>query len=163
MSFPFLDDASQIFGILVGRDATLIRWDAGTLKASAGISYDFGPIMVGPIPITITLGGEIGIEGRFAIGYDTSGIRKLLAGGSGTALFDGIFIDDLDANGVDVPEISFIGEVYAQAGVTIGIATAGIVAGLRITVDLNLDDSPEPDGKRRTATSLSSFLRSSTA
>ena len=108
-SFPFLEDASQIFGLLVGRDATLVRWDAGTLKASAGMSYDFGPIMVGPIPITITLGGEIGIEGRFAIGYDTSGIRKLLDGGSGVALFDGIFIDDLDAQGNDVPEIVFRG------------------------------------------------------
>ena len=82
LSFPFLDDASQIFGMLVGHDATLIRWDAGTLEAKAGFSYDFGPIMVGPVPITITIGGEIGIRGRFAIGYDTSGIRKLLDGGN---------------------------------------------------------------------------------
>jgi len=149
LTFPFLEDASQIFGILVGRDAVLIRWDAGTLRASAGMSYDFGPIMVGPIPITITIGGEIGIEGRFAIGYDTSGIRKLLDGGSGTALFDGIFIDDLDANGNDVPEIKFFGRVYAGAAVDLVIVSAGVRGGIELTFTLDLDDRPDPDGKLR--------------
>ena len=149
LSFPFLEDASQVFGVLVGRDATLIRWDAGTLKASAGISYDFGPIMVGPIPITITLGGEIGIEGRFAIGYDTSGIRKLLDGGSGVALFDGIFIDDLDAQGNDVPEIVFKGRVFAGASVDLVIVSAGVRGGIELTFTLDLDDRPDPDGKLR--------------
>jgi hypothetical protein len=124
LSFPFLEDASQLFGLLVGRDAVLVRWDAGTMRASAGLSYDFGPIMVGPVPITITIGGEIGIEGRFAIGYDTSGIRKVLAGGSGVYLFDGIFIDDLDADGVDVPEIRFFGRVFAGAKVDLVIISA---------------------------------------
>ena len=149
LSFPFLEDASQIFGLLVGRDATLIRWDAGTLKASAGISYDFGPIMVGPVPITITLGGEIGVEGRFAIGYDTSGIRKLLDGGSGVALFDGIFIDDLDAQGNDVPEIVFRGRVFAGASVDLVIISAGVRGGIELTFTLDLDDRPDPDGKLR--------------
>ena len=149
LSFPFLEDASQIFGLLVGRDATLIRWDAGTLKASAGISYDFGPIMVGPVPITITLGGEIGIEGRFAIGYDTSGIRKLLDGGSGVALFDGIFIDDLDAQGNDVPEIVFRGRVFVGASVDLVIISAGVRGGIELTFTLDLDDRPDPDGKLR--------------
>ena len=149
LSFPFLEDASQIFGILVGRDATLIRWDAGTLKASAGMSYDFGPIMVGPVPITITIGGEIGVEGRFAIGYDTSGIRKLLDGGSGVALFDGIFIDDLDAQGNDVPEIVFKGRVFAGASVDLVIVSAGVRGGIELTFTLDLDDRPDPDGKLR--------------
>ncbi|MFP5488586.1 MAG: hypothetical protein ACLGHQ_09810, partial [Acidimicrobiia bacterium] len=149
LTFPFLDNPSQIFGLLMGQDITLVRYDFGPLEASAGFSYNFPPIMVGPVPIAIGVGGSVTVRGRFAVGYDTSGLRKVLSGASGVYLFDGIFIDDLDANGVDVPEISFIGEVYAQAGVSVVIATAGIVAGLRITVDLNLDDSPEPDGKLR--------------
>jgi Ca2+-binding RTX toxin-like protein len=149
LTFPFVDNPSSIFGLLLGQDITLVRYDVGPLQATAGFQYNFPPIFIGPVPIGIGVGGSVTVKGRFAIGYDTSGLRKVLAGGSGTYLFDGIFIDDLDANGVDVPEISFIGEVYAQAGVTLGIASAGIVAGLRITVDLNLDDSPEPDGKLR--------------
>jgi Ca2+-binding RTX toxin-like protein len=149
LSFPFLEDSSQIFGLLVGRDAVLIRWDAGTLEAKAGFSYDFGPIMVGPVPITITIGGEVGVRGRFAIGYDTSGIRQLLAGGSGLALFDGIFIDDLDANGKDVPEIQFFGRVFAGASVDLVIVSAGVRGGIELTFSLDLDDRPDPDGKLR--------------
>ena len=149
LTFPFLDNPSQIFGLLMGQDITLVRYDFGPLEASAGFSYNFPPIMIGPVPIAIGVGGSVTVRGRFAVGYDTSGLRKVLSGGSGMYLFDGIFIDDLDVNGVDVPEISFIGEVYAQAAVSVGIASAGIVAGLRITVDLNLNDSPEPDGKLR--------------
>ncbi len=119
------------------------------MKANAGMSYDFGPIMVGPVPITITLGGEIGIEGRFAIGYDTSGIRKVLDGGSGVALFDGIFIDDLDAQGNDVPEIVFKGRVFAGASVDLVIISAGVRGGIELTFSLDLDDRPDPDGKLR--------------
>lgn len=147
LTFPFIDNPSSIFGLMMGQDITLVRYDVGPLQATAGFSYNFPPIMVGPIPIAIGVGGSVTVKGRFVIGYDTSGLRKVLSGGSGMYLFDGIFLDDLDINGVDVPEVSFIGEVYAQAGVSIGIASAGIVAGLRITVDLNLDDSPSPDGK----------------
>jgi Ca2+-binding RTX toxin-like protein len=147
LTFPFMDQPTQIFGLLMGKDITLIRYDFGTLQATAGFSYTFPPIFIGPVPIGIGVGGSVTIKARFAIGYDTSGLRKVLAGGSGMYLFDGIFIDDLDAAGNDVPEVSFIGEVYAQAGVSLFIASAGIVAGLRITVDLNLDDSPNPDGK----------------
>ena len=118
------------------------------MKASAGISYDFGPIMVGPVPITITLGGEIGVEGRFAIGYDTSGIRKLLDGGSGVALFDGIFIDDLDAEGNDVPD-RVRGRVFAGASVDLVIISAGVRGGIELTFTLDLDDRPDTNGELR--------------
>ena len=149
LTFPFMADASQIFGFVMGQDITLIRYDVGTLKATAGFSYNFGPFMIGPVPVTAGIGGSATLAGRFALGYDTSGLRKVLSGGSGVYLFDGIFIDDLDASLADVPEISLIGEVYARAGVTVFVATAGIEGGIRMTVDLNLDDRPEPDGKLR--------------
>ncbi len=149
LSFPFLDDASQIFGLLVGKDAVLIRWDAGTMEASAGLSWDFGPIMVGPVPITISIGGEIGIRGRFAIGYDTVGIRKLIDGGNAAGLLDGIFIDDLDAQGNDVNELEFFGRVWAGASVDLVIISAGVKGGIELTFGLNLNDSPDPDGKLR--------------
>jgi Ca2+-binding RTX toxin-like protein len=149
LSFPFLDDASQIFGLLVGRDAVLIRWDAGTMEASAGLSWDFGPIAVGPVPITISIGGDIGIRGRFAIGYDTVGIRQLIDGGSAFDLLNGIFIDDLDAQGNDVAEVEFFGRVWAGASVDLVIVSAGVKGGIELTFGLNLNDSPDPDGKLR--------------
>ena len=151
-SFPFIEEPSQIFGLLLGKDITLVRYDAGKVRATAGVNYTFGPIMVGPIPISIFLGGSATLEGRFAMGYDSSGLRKVLTqGSSGEHLFDGIFIDDLDERGVDVPEISLIGTVSAGAGIDLVIISAGVEGGIRLTVNLNLNDSPEPDGKLRIA------------
>ncbi len=149
LSFPFLNDSSQIFSLLMGQDVTLVRYDAGTAEATAGMSYTFGPIFIGPVPISINIAGAVTLRGRFAMGYDTSGLRMVLDGASADHLFDGIFIDDLDANGVDVPEISLIGTVSAGAGVELLIVSAGVEGGIRLTVDLNLNDSPDPDGKLR--------------
>ena len=97
LTFPFLGDAGQIFGVLMGKDATLVRYDAGTFGAGAGFGFCFPPILIGPVPVQICIGGSFRVEGRFAIGYDTSGLRKVLEGGTGTHLLDGIFIDDYDA------------------------------------------------------------------
>jgi Ca2+-binding RTX toxin-like protein len=149
LTFPFLADASQIFGVLMGQDVTLVRYDAGTLKAGAGFGYCFPPILIGPVPVEICIGGSFEVAGRFAMGYDTSGIRKLLEGGSGTALLDGIFIDDYNAAGEEVPEISFTGTVYAEGAVTVAIISVGVRGEIIFTTNLDLDDRPNPDGKLR--------------
>lgn len=147
LTFPIFADASNVFQVLLGKDVTLVRYDAGTLRAAAGVSYTFGPFMAGPIPVTITIGGSVEIRGRFAIGYDTSGLRKVLEGGTGEHLLDGIFIDDLDANGNDVPEIQFIGTVFAEGAASIYIISVGVRGELIFTTNLDLDDRPNPDGK----------------
>jgi Ca2+-binding RTX toxin-like protein len=150
LSFPFMKDAKNIFALLMGQDVVLVHYDTGIMRASTGVSYDFGPIMVGPIPISIGISGSIAVEGRFAIGYDTSGLRKLLGDeGTLTDLFDGIYLDDLDARGIDVPEVKLIGTVAASASVDLVIVSAGVEGGIRLTVGLNLNDSPNPDGKLR--------------
>ena len=149
MTFPFLADATQIFGVLMGQDVTLIRYDAGTLRAGAGFGYCFPPLLIGPIPVEICIGGSFEVAGRFAMGYDTSGIRKVLEGGSGTALLDGIFIDDYNAAGEEVPEITFTGTVYAEGAASIAIISVGIRGEIIFTTNLDLDDRPNPDGKLR--------------
>ena len=149
MTFPFLGDATQIFGVLMGKDVTLIRYDAGTFKAGAGFGYCFPPLLIGPVPVEICIGGSFEVSGRFAMGYDTSGMRKLLEGGTGTALLDGIFIDDYDADGEEVPEIKFTGTVYAEGAVSVDIIKVGIRGEIIFTTNLDLDDRPNPDGKLR--------------
>ena len=149
LTFPIFSDAKNIFGVLLGQDQTLVHYDAGILRARAGFGYSFPPIMAGPIPVVISLGGEFEVRGRFAIGYDTSGLRKVLEGGSGTHLLDGIFIDDLDAAQNDVPEIQFIGTVYAEGAASIAIISVGVRGSLIFTTSLDLDDRPVADGKLR--------------
>lgn len=153
LSFPIMDDldgraaSAKVFNVLMGGDETLVRYDLGRMDATAGFSYSFGPFFIGPVPVTANIGGSATIRGQFAFGYDTSGLRKVLEGGSGEHLFDGLFLDDLNAQGIDVAEVEFVGEVYAGASVNILIFEAGLEGGIRLTVGLNLDDSPDPDGK----------------
>ena len=133
----------------MGKDATLVRYDAGTFGAGAGFGFCFPPILIGPVPVQICIGGSFRVEGRFAIGYDTSGLRKVLEGGTGTHLLDGIFIDDYDANGAEVPEVKFTGTVYAEGAVSVYIFKVGIRGEIIFTTDLDLHEDDPQDGKLR--------------
>ena len=156
LTFPAFTDTRNLFNLLVGKDVKLIEFDAGELKASFGFDISIGPFPAGPVPVSIIIGGSAGIEGHFAIGYSTRGIREAVKGltdddtsndgffQNASLLFDGIFIDDLNAEGVDVPEIRLTAEVHAGAEVSIVIASAGVLVGIKATVDLNLHDGGRP-------------------
>ncbi len=63
-------------------------------------------------------------------------------------LLTAVYLDDLDASGKDIAEISASAEISAGGKIDIIIAEAGIKGGIRANVDLNLNDSgAEPDGK----------------
>ena len=149
LTFPFLGNAGEIFGVLMGKDTTLVHYDAGTFGAGAGFGFCFPPILIGPVPVQICIGGSFRVEGRFAMGYDTSGLRKVLEGGTGTHLLDGIFFDDYNAQGVDVPEIAFTGRVYAEGAVSVYIFKVGIRGEIIFTMGLDLHEDPPLDGKLR--------------
>ncbi|HKY13827.1 MAG TPA: hypothetical protein VJM33_02810, partial [Microthrixaceae bacterium] len=168
-SFPVLAEPSKFFNILLGQDETLVQFDAGPLKAQLSWSQKFGPITIGPIPVSINVSLAAGIEGHFAVGYDTKGLRELVRivtdddpGNDGFwtgvgALFSGLYLDDRDATGADVPEIRLFFEGAVGAAVDLVIVSAGVEAGVRSTIDMNLHDGgfvdPIPpenlDGKLR--------------
>lgn len=147
LTFPFLDDATQIFGLLLGQDVTIVRMDFGTFKASVSEGYEFGPIFIGPFPVTAEVGLAFTAEARFAMGYDTRGLRLVIAGGSPIKLFNGIFIDDLDAEGLDVDEWKLTFRISAEAALDLVIVEAGVYGGVDAILTGNLDDRPNPDGK----------------
>ncbi|MDT7547724.1 MAG: hypothetical protein QOE84_118 [Actinomycetota bacterium] len=140
LEFPIFDSASNIAKVLMGQDVKIVEYRMGTLQASAGFDVTFGPFFIGPVPVSVFIGGSATIKGNFAFGYDTSGIRKVLDGGSGEHLLDGLFLDDLDGAGNDIPEITLIGEVHAGAEVDLVVVKAGVEGGIRLTLDLNLHD-----------------------
>ncbi len=162
VSLPVLQDTSQIFNLLQDKgDATMLYVDLGHAGVKGNITKNFGPFAVGPIPVTATLGGEVGFDGRFAFGFDTRGLsrrleqlstgdtagfRKLVDAKVKPSLFsDGFYIDDLE-KGTDVPEIQLTFTVTAGAAISIGIVSAGIQGG--VTLDLSLDAfDPNGDGK----------------
>ena len=83
------------------------------------------------------------------MGYDTSGLRKVLDGGTGDHLLDGIFLDDYDANGAEVPEVSFTGTVYAEGAISVYIFKVGIRGEVIFTTNLDLHEDNPQDGKLR--------------
>ena len=127
----------------MGKDATLVRYDAGTFGAGAGFGFCFPPILIGPVPVQICIGGSFGSRDGSRSATTRRGMRKVLEGGTGTHLLDGIFIDDYDANGDEVPEIKFIGTVYAEGAVSVYIFKVGIRGEIIFTTELDLhEDAP---------------------
>ena len=156
ISFPFLEDSSQIFYALLGQDVTLVRLDFGTVAATVGFYYRFR-IQAGPVPVALLIGGSATIRGRFAMGYDTRGFGPLLTGAVDPSeyrlenLLDGIFIDDLDADGVDVPEFQLTMEVTAGAAVDLVFIAVGVEGGIYGVVNFDLRNDIAENGKLRIA------------
>jgi hypothetical protein len=150
LSFPFLEDPSQAYGLLLGQDIVLARYDAGTMRGMTGISQTYS-VPVGPIFMDFTIAGSAALEGRFAMGYDTLGLRQAVQGGSGDPLLNGIFIEDFDVNAVDVPEMTLSGDIKGSVSISAVLVKAGIEGGIRMTFLMNLRNSPDPDGKLRFA------------
>ena len=167
-TMPFMTDPDQLVDVLTGEgEASYFRLDLGTLAASVAYTQHFGPIMAGPVPIVPFVGGSISVEGRLAMGFDshaqTLAVQNLSHPGDVQGLIDayaafdegdvireGFYVDDLDSDGVDVPEVKLVTTLEAGAGVSIGIVTAGLKGGITLTIGLDLND-PDDDGKLRAA------------
>ena len=148
-------------------EASYFRLDLGSLVAQVAYTKRFGPIMAGPVPIVPFVGGSISVEGRLAMGFDsrpqTLAVESLSNPGDVDGLIEaygrfddsdiiteGFYLDDLDADGVDVPEVKIVTTLEAGAGVSIGIVTAGLKGGITLTINLDIND-PNDDGRLRTA------------
>ncbi len=168
-SMPFLEDPDQLMDLLTGEgEASYFRLDLGSLVAQMSYTKRFGPIMAGPVPIVPFVGGSISVEGRLAMGFDsrpqTLAVRIAVEPGqrrpadhqlrgvrrTATSSREGFYLDDLDSDGVDVPEVKLVTTLEAGAGVSIGIVTAGLKGGITLTINLDIND-PDDDGRLRTA------------
>ena len=159
ISFPVFQDPSQIFGLLMGRDATLIAVDLPPLDFKFTYSQYF-PIF-GPLGASIT--GTLGATIDFGpFGYDTHGLREFFDSNFANpeTLFDGFFISDTaasDGSGPDVPEVKLTGGLSAAAEINLGIAKAGVAGGIFLEVNFDLHD-PNHDGKIRLDELAKNFL-----
>ena len=142
-TFPFLTDAKEVYGMLMGSHATLVHQDFGVLNATGAMSISFGPFMAGPVPIDVTIGLAVTVDARLVMGYDTKGLSSF----GGDAL-DGIYIDDLDKSGKDVPEVRFLTTVTLGAAVSVKVFRVGLEGGVTLSILLDLQD-PDHDGKLR--------------
>ncbi|MCC6233547.1 MAG: hypothetical protein IT580_12930, partial [Verrucomicrobiales bacterium] len=101
-------------------------------------------------PLYVKFGGSIGAYADITIGYDTFGLQKFFSSKDKNFLdiFDGFYIKDVDDDGVDVPELTLKGSLWAAGSIDIVIAEAGVRGGLEAQLDFNLND-PDDDGRVR--------------
>ncbi|HMJ78599.1 MAG TPA: calcium-binding protein, partial [Iamia sp.] len=151
LTFPAFEDPKSLFGMLLGQDVPLIRFEAG----GSFVHVPIGPYTFPVGPATLYLGGGLDVRGHFAAGFDTYGIRQVYSfltdddptndsvGALAEGLLGGLYLDDNDATGKDVPELLVRAEIVAGAGIGIpgfGVFAEGGVTG-RADVDLNTDNT----------------------
>jgi Ca2+-binding RTX toxin-like protein len=139
---PILNDPSQIFNLLLGKDATLITYDMKPLEL--GFEYQ-SPFITIFGPLGVRFGAGLGATIDFDFGFDTYGIRKFIDSDfvNPGLIFAGFFVDDGDH-----PELQITGRLWAAAELNLGIAYGGVKGGLEATVNFDLFD-PDNDGKVR--------------
>jgi len=148
-AFPIIEDPSQIFGLLMGKEATLITYDMNPLSVDFSYSQFF-PIF-GPLGASIT--GSLGLTADFAFGYDTLGISQFADSGfrNPELIFNGFYVSDTenaDGTGADVPELTLNLGLSAAAELNLGVAKGGVAGGVFADIFFNLFD-PNHDGKVR--------------
>jgi hypothetical protein len=150
ISLPIFQDPSQIFGLLMGENPSLIEIDLPPLSFELSYSQFF--TIYGPLGVRIF--GELGATiDPPAFGYDTLGLRDF---------FDSDFTDPLSLfNGLYVsgeePVVTLTGALGASAEINLLVAQAGVGGRLGFIVNFDLHD-PDEDGKVRLYELANNFL-----
>ena len=118
-SLPILDDPSSLFGVLMGKNVTLVAYDMAPLTFDFDWSKFFS--IWGPLGVSINLEAQIVID--FAFGYDTKGFVDFVDTGFKNPLLiaNGLYVSDhpsnplYDGTGEDLPELEFDGGAWAAA------------------------------------------------
>ncbi|MBL8385220.1 MAG: exo-alpha-sialidase, partial [Burkholderiales bacterium] len=150
ISFPLFQNPSQLFGLLMGENPSLIEINLPPLSFELEYSQFF--VIYGPLGVRIfgNLGATIDPP---AFGYDTLGLRDF---------FDSDFRDPLSLfNGLylasDVPVVTLTGGLGAAAEINLLVAQAGVGGRLGFVVEFDLHD-PDEDGKVRLYELANNFL-----
>jgi Ca2+-binding RTX toxin-like protein len=156
-SFPFLDKPSSIFGLLVGQDVDLVKFDSGPLTLGFEFQESFGPVYAPP-PVNIVVGGGASVTLRIVAGFDTYGIRTAVERGKVDAqILDSLFFYTTDDDGKPLPVVQFTGFLEAGASVSAVIIEVGVVGGIKLTISFYWND-PNNDGKFRFSEFLAAAL-----
>jgi len=159
-AFPILENPSQVFGLLLGKPATIVTYDLAPFGLDFTWSTSF--MIWGPLWARITASAGLTVD--FAFGYDTEGVARFIKGDMQNPLdlLAGFYVSDTDlpegTGGTDVPELVLKGEVFAGAELSAaGLASAGVEGGVILTVNFDLYD-PNRDGKVRIDEMVNTFL-----
>jgi Ca2+-binding RTX toxin-like protein len=144
LTMPIFTDARQGMKLLLDQNATMIDYLIPPL--SVDFSYlQLFPIF-GPLSLSITINFGFDLE-LHSVGFDTYGYQRYARGGfqNAAVIFDGFYLNDLNAEGADTPEITFSFGLIGAAELNLGIARAGVQGGIDAKIYFDWYDAI-PDG-----------------
>lgn len=150
---PLIDDPKNAIKLLLGQDVSLFEWRMPSMGMSSEIEESF-PIYPG---IEGIIEGGFGVDATIGFGFDTYGLNEWKESGfkAGDAwkVFNGFYVADWDAKGVDIPEFTMDATMGAGLGLSALVVRADITGGLEAAVSFDLLDEGEiagtSDGKIR--------------
>ncbi|QFS51330.1 beta strand repeat-containing protein [Nostoc sphaeroides] len=143
LQFPILTQPSQVFNVLLGKNASLFTYDMPDLDFTATYGQYF-PIF-GPLGADIQ--GSFGAKVMLGFGYDIQGIKDFDTSSNIEDIFNGFYVSDrvnADGTGSERPELQFDVGLNAYASVAGRVGVGGGI-GAAIKFDLK-DPNPEADG-----------------
>ncbi|WOB45037.1 DUF4347 domain-containing protein [Thermoleptolyngbya oregonensis NK1-22] len=138
LGFPILSDPNQAINLLLGRTATLFRYDMPDLDFNLRLEQKFPVIW----PLEGRLFGDIRVRTNLDFGYDTFGFQEWQRAGysssAASRLIDGFYVTDFPGD-----EITVDATIGAGFGVNVGVAAGRIDGGLRGRAGIDLIDVGE--------------------
>ena len=114
-----------------------------------GVEFEYLQVFPiwGPLAVSIEISFGFTID-LHSVGFDTYGYQRYADGGfrNPGVIFDGFYLNDLDAEGVDAPEVLFEFGLVGAAELNLGIARAGVGGGIKAEIYFDWYD-PIADGR----------------
>ncbi len=145
LTFPILTNALDGIGLLLDQDAVLVDY----ILPPLGVTFEYLQVFPiwGPLAVSIEISFGFTID-LHSVGFDTFGLHRYADGGvrNPAVIFDGFYLNDLDAEGVDAPEVTFEFGLVGAAELNLGIARAGVGGGIKAKIFFDWND-PIADGR----------------
>lgn len=141
-TFPLIQDPQQAFQLLLGKNPDLFKWDlSNTLHFGDKNKEAFFGAVVG---VKLSYGYEGGFN--LVMGYDTKGLREFADSGDSAKLTDGFYLsDNVDAAGIDHPEVYLNANFSAGPAFYIPGFSVSVEGGIEGKVELDVNDTDNTD------------------
>lgn len=145
LTMPILTDPRQGVKLLLDQNAVMIDY----LLPPLSVEFEYLQVFPiwGPLALSIEISFGFTID-LHSVGFDTYGYQRYANGGfrNELVIFDGFYLNDLDEEGVDAPEILFQFGLVGAAELNLGIARAGVAGGINAKIFFDWFDAV-PDGR----------------
>ncbi len=145
LTLPIFTDPRQGVMLLLDQNAVMIDYVIPPL------SVEFEYLQVFPVypPLAVSIEISFGFTlDMHSVGFDTYGYERYADGGfrNEAVILDGVYFNDLDAEGVDAPEVLFEFGLVGAAELNLGIARGGVGGGINARIYFDWFDAV-PDGR----------------